>query len=433
MRIVVHGGGVTALVTAGALAASGHDVVLACPPSLQGAIEAGDRLPFDETGLDELLQQQRAAGRLLCAGRETVVPEKSGNRVAVHFLAHAPEQRAMTESLVESIAAFDGDLLLVNQTNFGVGATDDFGQRLAGLRAHLEVRTVAACLPDFLRRGSALANFNRPDRIILGTSDSWAEGLLREILRPFSGYASQVLCMPARDAEFTKQVVNGMLATRLSYMNDMANVAEVIGVDIAHVRRGVGSDERIGSAFLHPGCGFGGTGFYQDLLSLKETLDRSGVASRLLDTALDVNEGQKDLLFRKLWTHFRGELAGRRVAVWGAAFKPDTDRVDQAPSLNIIRALLAQGVAVHVHDPKALPQLRLALGTPPGLHESGAYEALVDADALLVLTEWREYWSPDFGRMHASMRIPLLLDGRNIYDPVYVRAQGFTYLGIGRR
>lgn len=422
MKVFVHGSGLTAMVTAGALAASGHHVCLR-------RVEAGGGLvPVDEPGLEALIRQQVDAGRLLLDE-----PQDPPGSQAVHFLAFAPDQHALAEACVDAVAGTSADLLVVNQTNFGVGATGAFGDRLRAAREGRGLRTAAACLPDFLRRGTALENFNRPDRIILGTDDAWAETLLREILRPFVGYESQVIVMPSRDAEFTKQVVNGMLATRLSYMNDMANVADAIGVDIEHVRRGVGSDERIGGHFLQPGCGFGGTGFYQDLLSLKSTLDSSGVASKLLDTALTVNDEQKDLLFRKLWKHFRGRLAGRRIAVWGVAFKPDTDRVDYAPSLRIVESLLAQGAEVVAHDPRALAQFRQALGDVQGFAESEAYEALDGADALLVLTEWREYWSPDFARMRKLMRTPLLLDGRNIYDPSHVRAQGITYFGVGRR
>lgn len=425
MRISVFGSGLTALVTAGALAASGHDVHLECD---QCGKRRSNRIPVDEPGLDELVRTQVEAGRLSFGFPSGMITP------GVVFIAFSQDQLGEALACLERVARTDGDLLLVNQTNFGVGVTDQFAERLVGLSKGRGRRTATACLPDFLRRGTAIQNFTRPDRMIIGTSDPWAEGLLREILRPFVGYESQVIVMPARDAEFTKQAVNGMLATRLSYMNDMANVADEIGVDIENVRRGIGSDERIGSHFLHPGCGFGGTGFYQDLLSLKATLDQSKVASKLVDTALAVNEEQKDLLFRRLWTHFRGQLGGRRIAVWGVSFKPETDRVDHAPSLRIIGSLIAQGAEVRAHDPRALPQLKDVLGESALLVEAaGAYEAAEGADALLLLTEWREYWSPDFARLRAIMRTPLLLDGRNIYDPGYARAQGFTYYGVGRR
>ncbi len=430
MKIVVHGQGLAALVTAASLAGGGHDVALVCvDESVAGDLRAS-RLPFDEPGLTAALAQAVSTGRLAIVA---ALPVLKG-RVAVHFLALQPDEQALAAARLAAIAAFDRDVLLVNQVNFSVGATDALHAQLLAQRRDGDGRTAAASLPDFLRRGSALANFRRPDRVIIGTEDPWAEGLLREILRPFTGDDVAVHVMPAKDAEFTKQAVNGMLATRLSYMNDMANVADGLGIDIENVRLGVGSDERIGSHFLHPGCGFGGTGFYQDLLSLKQTLDASGVASKLVDTALAVNEEQKELLFRKLWRHYRGELAGRTVAVWGVAFKPDTDRVDHAPALRVIAALLAQGVTVRAHDPKALAQLRAHIGTWPQLIEcTDPWDAVAGADALLVLTEWQDYRAPDFDRVRELMHTPLLLDGRNIYDPHTVRAHGIAYYGVGRR
>ena len=429
MKIIVHGRELTALVTAATLAGTGQEVVLVCGDEIAARDLRAGRLPFEEPGLADALAQAVGTGRLAVVAD---LPPREG-RVAVHFLALQPEEFASAGAQLATIAAFDGDVLLVNQVNFGVGAPDALYARLLAQRGD-GTRTAAASLPDFLRRGSALANFRRPDRVIIGTGDPWAEGLLREILRPFTGDDVAVHVMPAKDAEFTKQAVNGMLATRLSYMNDMANVADGLGIDIENVRLGVGSDERIGSHFLHPGCGFGGTGFYQDLLSLKATLDDSGVASKLVDTAIAVNEEQKELLFRKLWRHYRGELAGRTVAVWGVAFKPDTDRVDHAPALRVIAALLAQGVIVRAHDPKALAELRLHFGEEPLLEEcADRWHAVEGADALLVLTEWQEYRAPDFERLRTLMRTPLLLDGRNLFDPRAVRAHGIGYYGVGRR
>lgn len=427
MNITVHGEGLTALVTAVSLAATGHHVQLACRDALvRAALEEGD-FGFDEPGLGGAFLREAASGRLsLREAGEGCMP------TAVHFFAFHQDEEPLALARAATLAPPAGELLLVNQVTFGVGAAE---RLLAHVRErHPGGRLAVASFPDFLRQGAALANFNRPDRLILGVTEPWAEAMLREILRPFTANDAALYVMPPRDAEFTKLALNGMLATRLSFMNDMANVADVLGVDIENVRLGVGSDPRIGSHYLHAGCGFGGIGFYQDLLSLKKTLDESGVASKLLDTALDVNAEQKELLFRRLWRHFRGDLAGRTVAIWGVAFKPDTDRIDYAPSLRVVEALLAQGAHVRAHDPKALPQLRAWLGGNPALHEvRDAYEAANNADALLVLTEWREYASPDFAALRSRMRTPLLLDGRNLYNPEWVRGQGFTYYGVGRR
>ncbi len=437
--IVVHGQGLAALVTAASLAAYSHVVLLCDDAATADDLNAG-RLPFDEPGLAAALAAATRAKRLTITSVFPSLSTALAGSPAVNFLALHPEQDALLQKRLVDIAAFSGDVLLVNQVNYSVGATDALQAQLLTLRDDhkkpeaANTRLAAVSLPDFLRRGVALENFCRPDRIIIGSSDVWAEGVLRGILRAVTGNDVPVLVMPPRDAEFSKQAVNGMLATRLSYMNDMANVADVLGIDIENVRRGVGSDERIGSHFLHAGCGFGGTGFYQDLLSLKVTLEASGVASKLLDTALAVNEEQKELLFRKLWQHYRGNLAGRTVAIWGVAFKADTDRVDHAPSLQIVAALLAQNVTVQVHDPKALAQLRAHVGDHPRLVEcADHYAAAEGADALLVLTEWQIYRAPDFKRLLAALHTPLLLDGRNLYDPATVRAHGFTYLGVGRR
>ncbi|MFZ5723718.1 MAG: UDP-glucose dehydrogenase family protein [Pseudomonadota bacterium] len=428
--VVVHGNGLTALVTAAALANCGRHVSLVCGDAAGARDVLAGHLPFAEPGLIEALAAAQAAGLLQVLAQSQDVSVSSPD---IHFLALQPEERALADALVDALATTERDLLLVNQVNFGVGVTDVFSARLLARRGP-QRRAVAVSLPDFLRRGTALQNFRRPDRVIIGSDDPWAIGVLRDLLQPCIGADVPVLTMPARDAEFTKQAVNGMLATRLSYMNDMANVADVLGIDIEHVRQGVGSDDRIGNHHLHPGCGFGGTGFYQDLLSLKTTLDGSGVASRLVDTAIAVNEEQKELLFRKLWRHYHGQLAGRTIAVWGVAFKPDTDRVDHAPSVSVIRALLAQGAQVRAHDPKALEQLRLHIGERPELVGcDDQWQAATGADALIVLTEWPQYRQPDFARLVRALRVPVLLDGRNLYDPQTVRGHGFAYYGVGRR
>lgn len=425
--IVVHGNGLTALVTAAALAGAGRRVSLVCGNA--AAVVAAGKLPFVEPGLVEALAQAQHGHRLrIVAQLDELSPV---DIQGIHFLALQPDERTQAEALVDALVKIPGELLLVNQVNFGVGVTDAFAGRLLADGAQ---RRTAASLPDFLRRGTALDNFRHPDRIIIGTGEAWAAAALRDLLRAFVGAEVPLLVMPSRDAEFTKQAVNGMLATRLSYMNDMANVADALGIDIEHVRLGVGSDERIGSHHLHPGCGFGGTGFYQDLMSLKTTLDESGAASKLVDTAIAVNEEQKELLFRKLWRHYHGQLTGRTVAIWGVAFKPDTDRVDHAPSVSIVNALLAQGVKVQAHDPKALDQLRVQVGDHPGLVTcDDPWQAAAGADALLVLTEWQLYRQPDLTRLVKVMRTPVLLDGRNLYDPATLRAQGFAYYGVGRR
>lgn len=432
MIIAVHGCGMTALVTAVSLAASGRRVELHCGETDPAVFACADRLPFEETGLTDAIAVQVRAGRL------SLTPDDDDHQghATIHFLALSPENIRQAEMLVDRIAESEGDILLVNQVNYGVGRTDAFLARLLRARGgdRSEWRTAVAAFPDFLRRGTALKNFSEPDRLVLGVDDPWAEGMLRDLFRSCVSDDVPVYVMPARDAEFTKQAVSGMLATRLSFMNDMAKLADELEIDIDNIRAGIGSDDRVGHQFLSPGCGFGGTGFYHDLLSLQETLKHADIASKLVDTAMAVNEEQKDLLFRKLWKHYRGELAGRVVAIWGVAFKPDTDRVDFAPSLTVIEALLAQGVIVRVHDPQALPQLRAHFPDEGRIIEcADPYEAAEGAEALLLLTEWQVYRGADRDELRKCMAAPLLLDGRNIYDPKQWRSAGFAYYGVGRK
>jgi UDPglucose 6-dehydrogenase len=241
--------------------------------------------------------------------------------------------------------------------------------------------------------------------------------------------------MPRRAAELTKLAINGMLATRISYMNEIAGLADTLGVDVEHVREGMGADTRIGYEYLYPGCGFGGPSFSRDLMRLADVQSASGRHSALLDQVLDINEHKKETLFRKLWAHYHGRLEGKVVAIWGAAFKPGTARIDHAPVLTLLRALWAQGVRVRLHDPAAIEALRERLGEHPllELFDGDPDEALEGADALMLVTEWKAYWNPDWPRLASRLAGKLLLDGRNIYDPTHVAGMGLQYRGIGRR
>ncbi|MCP1367207.1 UDP-glucose/GDP-mannose dehydrogenase family protein, partial [Halomonas sp. BBD48] len=277
--------------------------------------------------------------------------------------------------------------------------------------------------------------FTRPTRWLLGCEDDWAEDQVRELLRAFNRRAELFQRMPRRAAELTKLAINGMLATRISYMNEVAGLADSLGVDVEYVRQGMGADTRIGYEYLYPGCGFGGPNFSRDLMRLADVQHATGRESHLLEQVLDINESKKETLFRKLWGHFHGQLENRTVAIWGAAFKPGTTRIDHAPVLTLLRALWAQGVHVRLHDPAALPAVRKVVGDHPllTLCEGTPYEACEGADALILVTEWKCYWNPDWRRLGEMLGERLILDGRNIYDPAYVAARGLTYRGIGRR
>ena len=424
MHLNVYGDTLCALVTASAMASSGHQVVLR---SAEGggfaeAVLAGESL-YREPGLERLMQEQLRERRLRW-GTLDELPEQGVQAV---FLAFEPDHEHLAREVVKRLANKPGaPHVIINQSAFPVGTTEELST--------LYPAGVVVSLPEFLQEGSAVQSFVRPARLLLGCDDPHAEMLVREVFRPFNRLSDHFLVMRPREAEFAKLAITGMLATRVSFMNDMANLADTLNVDIEQVRKGVGSDPRIGEAYLYPGCGFGGHGLSRDVLRLADTLHSSGVGSALLAQVLTINERQKEVMFRKLWVHYGRSLEGKTVAIWGAAFKPGTGRIDNAPILRLLEALWAQGVIVRVHDPEALSSLSQRFGQRNDLvlcHEP--YEAAKGADALMLVTEWKAYWSPDFNYLRQIMQTPLLLDGRNIYDPAFVQANGFAYYGVGRQ
>ena len=431
MFIDVYGDTLGAMVSAAALASTGHQVALHV--SERGVANSlnGDVFTLREPGLADLMAEQKQAGRLVVTGLEDAPDARCG----VLWLALSPDELAFAHRLVGALSVqADPEFLVVNQSTFPVGSTEALQQTLVS-RAGADARHGAVVsLPDLLTEGAALSGFTRADHWLVGADMPWASRLVAEILRPFNRRRDAIMLMRPREAEFTKLAINGMLATRLSYMNDMANLADNLDVDIERVRQGMGADKRIGDAYLYPGCGFGGLSFSRDVMSLASTLQHSGLQAQLLEEVLEINERQKELLFRKLWQHYDTQLDGRKVAVWGVAFKPESSRIDNAPALKLITALWAQGVQVHVHDPRALPALARWAGERDDLvlHDD-PYAAAEGADALMLVTEWKSYWSPDFKRLKDDMREPLLLDGRNVWDPAFVKRSGFTYYGIGRR
>ncbi|MFN3712862.1 MAG: UDP-glucose dehydrogenase family protein [Alcanivoracaceae bacterium] len=430
MHLDVYGDTLTALVTAAALASTGHVVTLRVPPGAAADELDAERLPFQEPGLDALMDEQQHAGRLQRGDFKAT----SDDQVDAVFLALSPSAQSAAEQIVDRLAArAEQSWLVVNQSNFPVGTSEQLQIRLQR-GAAVTVNRAVICMPEMLQEGAALQSFMRPSHLLVGCDSDWAEQLIREILRPFSRLRENFRIMLPREAEFTKLAINGMLATRLGFMNDMASLADALGIDIEHVRKGMGADPRIGEAYLYPGCGFGGMNFSRNVMSLASTLEASGVGSELLEQVLLINERQKEVLFRKLWQHYRTDLRSRSVAMWGAAFKPGTGRIDNAPSLRLLEALWAQGVTVRVHDPRALPSLHARFGERDDLVlVDDPYEAARGADAVMLVTEWKDYWSPDFPRLHSLMKFPVVLDGRNILDPGFVRASGFIYYGIGRQ
>jgi UDPglucose 6-dehydrogenase len=287
--------------------------------------------------------------------------------------------------------------------------------------------------PEFLKEGAAIGDFMRPDRIVIGSRDAWATEAMRALYAPFSRNHEKLIVMDVRSAELTKYAANTMLAVRISFMNELAALAERLGADIEDVRRGIGSDPRIGPSFLYPGAGFGGSCFPKDLRALLRTSQEQRSPLSIVQAAFEANERQKRVLFAKASKAFDGKLAGLRAALWGLAFKPDTDDIREAPSLELIGNLLDAGASVVGYDPEAAANMRAAFAGRQGFATvDDPYQAAEGADVLFVVTEWREFRSPDFARLRATMRQPVLIDGRNLYDPKWVREAGFRYDSIGR-
>jgi UDPglucose 6-dehydrogenase len=426
MHLDVVGDTVCAFVTASEMARTGNQVTHHVTPGAASAVVSGGTLPYAEPGLQEQIDCQRAEGRLTLRSFDP-----TSNMHGVIFFSLQPDQRDHAVQLVDQMTC-DADTapLLVNQSAFAVGTCEMLQSRL---RARFPDAVVIA-LPDVLQEGVALAHFQRPGHILLGCDSEPAELVMRNLLRPFNRRRDVIQVMSSREAEFSKLAISGMLATRLSFMNDMAGLAEQVNVDIEQVRRGLAADPRIGDAYLYPGCGFGGPGFSRDVMSLADTLKGSDLGAELLERVLEINERQKEVLFRKFWRHFQSDIAGRCVALWGVSFKPGTNRIQNAPALALIEALRAQDVRVQVHDPMALDELRTWLGDDS---HNVAFcdtpeQACSGADALMLVTEWKQYWSPDWEHIRQVMKTPLVLDGRNVYDPAFLRSKGFLYQGVGR-
>ena len=422
MKINVYGDNLCALVSAAIFASVGHEICLCLPNGyIKETLQAGKEA-YPEPRLQDMLQQQFDEHRLSFSG----LAQPINHDIDAVFLAFAAKDFNLAAQIVQQLAQYGQPLVVINQSTFVLGSSEKLAAQLSSSQSLVYV-------PDFIQEGMAIDSMARPNKIILGMNDARAEQQLREIFRPFNRLKDLFLTMSLREAEFTKLAVSGMLATRISFMNDLSNVADTIGVDIEQVRIGIGSDKRIGESYLYPGCGFGGQSFSEDVINLAQTVSGLGIKSKLLDQVLQINEDQKEVLFRKLWRYFDCDLHGKTIAIWGAAYKPNTNKIDNAPILKLLEALWAQGAIVKLHDPKALPKIEQLYGKHQQLILcDDQYDAAIDVDALMLVTEWKQYWNPNFKALKKSMRRPLILDGRNIYNPYYVKELGFEYIGIGR-
>jgi UDPglucose 6-dehydrogenase len=433
MRIAIIGTGYVGLVAGTCFADSGNDVTCVDIDTRKIALLQQGEVPLYEPGLEELIRRN-VRERRLCFS--TDVAAAVGPAQVVFIAVGTPEGESGDADLKYVLAAAEqiGRALrqytvVVDKSTVPVGTADKVRTAIAR-HTHVEFDVVSN--PEFLKEGAALEDFLKPDRVVIGTDSERARKLMGELYAPFVRTENPILYMDTRSAELTKYAANAMLATRISFMNDMAALCERVGADVDFVRKGLGADKRIGYPFLFPGVGYGGSCFPKDVKALAATAREHGLELDLLGAVERTNARQKRLLVEKARRHFGGSLKGLQLAVWGLAFKPKTDDMREAPSIDVIEGLLAEGAQVVAHDPVAERTARRHFGERIR-YAQNPYQALEGADALFLVTEWNEFRHPDFERMKALMKTPILFDGRNIYDPARMRELGFVYAGLGRR
>jgi UDPglucose 6-dehydrogenase len=432
MKIAVIGTGYVGLVTGTCFADSGNDVT--CVDIDQAKIDRlnkGD-MPIYEPGLAEMIHENQTAERL----RFTIDLPAAVSAAEIVYLAIGTPQTGDGSAdltalwkVVDSIAPhLRSDAIVVTKSTVPVGTNSKIYARLKEATGR---DCDVASNPEFLKEGSAIEDFIKPDRVVVGVRRPEVADVLQELYKPFLRTEKPFLSMSPESAELTKYVANALLSTKISFINEMANMCERMNADINDVRRGIGHDSRIGFAFLFPGVGYGGSCFPKDVRALMKMAEELGVEPRVLRAVDDVNEKQKRVAIEKIQVHFAGNVRGKTVAVWGLAFKPRTDDIREAPALVLVDWLLSQGAVVRVHDPEAMDNVRLQYGDKL-VYCSKPMEALDKADALAIMTEWGDYQRPDFKEMAARMRSPVVFDGRNLYEPRRMQQLGFTYHSIGR-
>lgn len=440
MKITVIGTGYVGLVTGACLAEMGNQVVcLDLDAQRIAALNRGE-MPIHELGLGDVVARNAQAGRLrfitdidiaVAHGQLQFIavgtpPSEDGSADLQHVLAAA---RAVAERM-------QGYKLIINKSTVPVGTADAVANEVTQVLAARGLPPDFAVVsnPEFLKEGSAVQDFMRPDRVIVGSDNERATALMRTLYAPFMRNRERLIEMDVRSAEFTKYAANAMLATRISFMNELALLAEKLGADIEQVRTGIGTDPRIGTHFLYAGAGYGGSCFPKDVRALIQTAESAGQPLQILQAVQAVNQRQKLVLIDKIVARFGPDLQDHRFALWGLAFKPGTDDMREAPSLTVIEQLLARGAEVVAYDPQAMLQAQAVLGPRSHLYYAPqADAALVGADALVIVTEWKEFRSPDFEHMASALKHPVVFDGRNLFDPDTMRAAGLEHYPIGRK
>ena len=439
MRVTIFGSGYVGLVTGACFADAGNHVLCVDVDARKIDMLSRGESPIHEPGLSELLKKNIAAERISF----TTDAAEGVKHGLFQFIAVGtpPDEDGSADlryvlAVAESIGTHIADYrLVINKSTVPVGTADKVKAKILEV---LKARGVShefdvISNPEFLKEGAAITDFMRPDRVVVGTENAKAAELLKALYDPFTRNHERMIVMDVRSSELTKYAANAMLATKISFMNELANLAELLGADIEKVRRGIGSDPRIGYHFIYPGCGYGGSCFPKDVQALSKTAEDHGYHAEILNSVEAVNHRQKDVLFNKISRHFNGDLKGKTIALWGLAFKPNTDDMRAAPSRHLIEALWAAGAKVRAHDPVAMPETRRIYGDRADLTlVDSSHEALEGADALAIVTEWREFRSPDLDLIKAKLKYPVIFDGRNLYEPELVSQFGLKYIAIGR-
>src|SRR5258706_9640796 len=433
MKIAVVGSGYVGLVLGACLAENGNTVACVDKDESKVAMLKAGRMPIYEPGLEEMVVRNQHEDRLTFTGdlassvrASTIVFIAVGTPQGEDGAADLQHVRAVANAIGQAMEQYT---VGVDKSTGPVGTAKRVRQTIA---AETTQAFSVVSNPEFLKQGAAIEDFMKPDRVVIGIEegDERAAGLMKELYGPFTRTGAPILTMSTESAELCKYAANSILATRISFMNEIANVCELVGADVDHVRKAIGSDRRIGTSFLFPGVGYGGSCFPKDTQALLKSAEDKGYDFKILRAVEDVNDRQKERLVDKIEAYLPN-LKGRTIAAWGLAFKPPTDDMREAPAIPIIERLLARGVTVRAYDPAAAPVARGIFGDRITLCDK-SYEALSGADALAVVTEWNEFREPDFAKMQSLMKAPIVFDGRNIYSPEHMRALGFTYFSIGR-
>ncbi len=431
MKIAIVGTGYVGLVAGACFAENGNDVTCVDKDAAKVRLLRRGKMPIYEPGLEEMVQRNSAEGRLVF----TTVLTKAVRQSSIIFIAVGTPQGEDGSADLQHVLAVARDVgramneykVIVDKSTVPVGTAARVRDLISGETTHA---FSVVSNPEFLKQGAAIEDFLKPDRVVIGAEDSRAAEIMRELYAPFTRTGAPVMVMDCASAELSKYAANALLATRISFMNEVANVCEAFGANIDEVRKAIGSDRRIGSSFLFAGVGYGGSCFPKDVKAILKFAADKGYDFETLRAVENVNQRQKGRLVGKMETHF-GKLSGKTIALWGLAFKPRTDDMREAPAITIVERLLASGARVRAYDPEAAKVARGLFGSRIHLVDK-SYDALKGADALAVVTEWNEFREPDFPRMRKLMRSPVIFDGRNIYNPEQMQAHGFSYFSIGR-